>query len=175
MPRRTRDASSDAARSAPADDAVAAAPKGEPAPEGRSYRPITLKEWDLPVADEDAAEDERDAETVPAPLWSISAPITSMSFRAALFAVAIVGAVVSYATTASLMSKPGAPSVAAGMAGVASGLAQPDSRSESVVTGDWTASASGGNWLLYMPVERTSLVRYLAGNAWSKIQLAEKQ
>jgi multidrug efflux pump subunit AcrA (membrane-fusion protein) len=166
---------SEGAASAPSAGEPGTARMADPAPESCSYRRITLKEWDLPLEDEAAAEAETDVEAVPAPFWSVSAPFASMPFRVALFAVAVVGAVASYALTATLMSKPDAPSIAAGMAGLASGLGQADSRSESVVTGDWAASASGGNWLLYMPVERQSLVQYLAGRAWTKIQLAEKQ
>jgi len=60
------------------------------------------------------------------------------------------------------------------MAGAVAGLVRADARpaasgSASVV------SASEANWLLYMPVERTSLVGYLAGNAWPTIQIAEKR
>ena len=169
------EATSGEASEAPVVGTDGAAPESERVPGSRSYRPITLKEWDLPVKDEEAEEAESDAERVPVPVWSISAPFTSMPFRAALFAVAIVGAVASYALTASLMSKPGVAPIAVGMAGAASGLGQPSGRSDSVVTSDWSVADSGGNWLLYMPVERKSVVRYLAGNAWSKIQLAEKQ
>jgi hypothetical protein len=145
--------------------------KAEPTPESRSYRSITLKEWDLPFKDEEAADAAPGAEVIQAPLWGIPTP-----FRAALLAVVAVVAVVSYTLTASFISKPGAAPVAGSIAGMASGLALADGRSESVVAGDWTAArVSSGNWLLYMPVERSSLVQYLAGRAWSKIQLAEKR
>ncbi len=37
---------------------------------------------------------------------------------------------------------------------------------------DRAPSASGANWLLYMPVERPALVQYLAGRSWPGIQMA---
>jgi hypothetical protein len=145
-------------------------PVAEHVPQNAGHRGVTLKEWDRPFEDDETPHMRPAAGFVPPPQWEVPTPARV----ALLLAVAVAGVVTSYTMTASWLDDRGAaPSVTA-MAGAVAGLVRADARpaasgSASVV------SASDANWLLYMPVERTSLVRYLAGNAWPTIQIAEKR
>lgn len=142
-----------------------------PMPQDAGYRGVTLNEWDRPIEDDDEKPYARPAAAyIPAPQWEVPTPARV----ALLLAVAVAGVITSYTLTASWLDDRGAaPSVTA-VAGAVAGLVRADARSAASGSAA-VASASDANWLLYMPVERTSLVRYLAGDAWPTIQIAEKR
>jgi hypothetical protein len=139
-------------------------------PQDAGYGSVTLKEWDRPFEDDETPRMRQAAAFVPTPQWEVPTPARV----ALLLAVAVAGVITSYTMTASWLDDRGAaPSVTA-MAGAVAGLVRADARSTASVSAS-VVSTPDANWLLYMPVERTSLVRYLAGNAWPTIQLAEKR
>ncbi len=141
-----------------------------PMPQDAAYRGVTLNEWDRPIEDDERPYVPPAAAFVPTPQWEVP----TRARVALLLAVAVAGVITSYTLTASWLDDRGAaPSVSA-MAGAVAGLVRTDARSAASGSAA-AASASDANWLLYMPVERTSLVGYLAGNAWPTIQIAEKR
>lgn len=160
-----------------AEPAAGVAPQQAPEPDAMptlpqeaAYRGVTLNEWDRPIEDDERSYVPQAAAFVPIPQWEVP----TRARVALLLAVAVAGVITSYTLTASWLDDRGAaPSVTA-MAGAVAGLVRPDARSAAGGSAA-AASASDANWLLYMPVERTSLVRYLAGNAWPTIQIAEKR
>ena len=145
-------------------------PVPEQVAQDAGYCSVTLKEWDRPFEEDETPRMRPAAAFVPTPQWEVPTPARV----ALLLAVAVAGVITSYTMTASWLDDRGAaPSVTA-MAGAVAGLVRADARSAASGSAV-VASASDANWLLYMPVERTSLVRYLAGNAWPTIQIAEKR
>ena len=141
-------------------DTALSAPGGSAAaetgtPEAQSYRPIVLTEWDRPLDDADEAADEDEASGQPRRAVGRRAAATAFSpIHMALPAIAAVFILLGYDFAGYLMSERSAAPVAPAQAS------------------STTEEASGANWLLYMPVERAAVARYLGGNARPKRQLA---
>jgi hypothetical protein len=114
-----------------------------------------LTEWDRPL--EDASETVDGDEAALQPGRGIGRRSTASSFRPihmALPALAAVFILLGYDLAGYFMSEHRAAPVAPAQAS------------------STTEEASGANWLLYMPVERTAVSQYLGGDARPKRQLA---
>lgn len=117
---------------------------------------IRLKEWDLPDdriidASDDAAALERDL-PFRRDTWA--------PFHTALLGVLFVVSIVSYSLTIFSLTRDAGTAVTA-MASSTFGMASTGKRLESVAAPG--SGAADGNWLLYMPVERSAVKHYLVG------------
>ena len=125
---------------------------------------IRLTEWDLP-GDRivDASDDEGDLEGNLPPLRD-----TRALFRTALLGVLFVVSVVSYSLTIFSLTRDAGTTVTA-MASSIFGMAPTGMRLEGVAAPAAApgSGAADGNWLLYMPVERSAVMLYLAGTSRS--------
>ena len=149
----THDTALSALNGSPATEA--GEPEAAPVPEPPSYRPIVLTEWDRPL--EDIGETADGDEAAPRPGRDVGRRSPAFAFGSihmALPAIAAIFILLGYDFAGYLMSERSATPVAPAQA----------SRT--------TEEASGANWLLYMPVERTAVAQYLGGNVRSKRQLA---
>lgn len=125
---------------------------------------IRLTEWGLP-GDRilDAWDGEVDLEDDLPPLRDTRAPICSV-----VLGVLFVASVVSYSLMMFSLTREAGPAVTA-MTSSIFGMAPTGMRLEGVAApaAAPNSGATGGNWLLYMPVERSAVTLYLVGTGRS--------
>jgi hypothetical protein len=123
-----------------------------PVPEPSCYRPIVLTEWDRPMAAADDMDDVVERPNRVSAVRPAAARLTPLHLI--LPAITAVSILLGYDVAGYLTAQRDAV------------------KAVTTPASSTTAEASGANWLLYMPVERTAVSEYLGGNAKLKRQLA---